>query len=131
MESRSGRTRPGLIIAAFAGLGVAPATAEENKAPLTLDPIVVVASKRPVALSEVAGQISVLTGPELADQLTEAPDKALRHEPEVSIGTGSTRFGSDAFVLRGVGGNRVAAYRKNNPPFQLISQVMTSRNRSR
>jgi len=88
--------------------GTPAAAAEEEEAPLTLDPIVVVASKRPVNLSEVAGQISVLTGPELADQLTENLDQALRYEPGVSVETGSTRFGADAFVLRGVGGNRVA-----------------------
>ncbi len=82
--------------------------AEADEAPLELDPIVVQATKRPTALSEVAGQISVIDAAGLQATVTESLDQVVRYEPGVDISTGSTRFGGDGFVIRGVGGNRVA-----------------------
>lgn len=107
-QRTGGGSRAGLAVMILSCLSAFPTHAEDDEAPLELDPVVVVASKRPVNLSEVAGQISILSGPQLADQLTENLDQALRYEPGVYVETGSTRFGGDVFVLRGVGGNRVS-----------------------
>ena len=73
-----------------------------------LDPIVVVASKRPRPLSDVVGQVSVIDAEFISRYLVENADELLRYEPGLNIESAGTRFGANAINIRGIGGNRVA-----------------------
>lgn len=73
-----------------------------------LDPIVVVASKRPRPLSDVVGQVSVIDADFINRYLVENVDDLLRYEPGLNLESSGTRFGANAINIRGIGGNRVA-----------------------
>ena len=75
---------------------------------LELDPIVVVASKAPRPLSEVAGQVSVIDARQIEQNLLEGLDDLLRYEPGLNSESSGTRFGVGGVSIRGIGGNRVA-----------------------
>ncbi len=75
---------------------------------LVLDPIVVVASRRPQPLSTIAAQITVIDAGEIRQNLVEDVDGLLRYEPGLEVETAGTRFGASAISIRGMGGNRVA-----------------------
>lgn len=98
----------GFILASMACCAPAAATEPEPLAALQLDPIVVVASKAPRPLSEVAGQVSVIDAEHLRRHLLTGMDELLRYEPGVETDHAGTRFGVTGFNIRGIGGNRVA-----------------------
>lgn len=75
---------------------------------LELDPIVVVASKRPRPLSDVVGQVSVIDAEFIERYLVENVDDLVRYEPGLNLEGSGTRFGANAVNIRGIGGNRVA-----------------------
>jgi len=75
---------------------------------LELDPIVVVASKRPRPLSDVVGQVSVIDAEFIERYLVENVDDLVRYEPGLNLESSGTRFGANAVNIRGIGGNRVA-----------------------
>lgn len=77
-------------------------------ASVKLDPIVVVASKRPRPLSDVVGQVSVIDADFIDRYLVENIDNLLRYEPGLNLESSGTRFGANAINIRGIGGNRVA-----------------------
>ncbi len=77
-------------------------------ASVELDPIVVIASKRPRPLSDVVGQVSVIDADFIERYLVENIDDLLRYEPGLNLESSGTRFGSSAINIRGIGGNRVA-----------------------
>jgi len=77
-------------------------------APLEMDPIVVVASKSPRPLSDVLGQVSVISASSIERYGIENMDDLLRYEPGLNIESSGTRFGANAINIRGIGGNRVA-----------------------
>ena len=71
---------------------------------LELDPIVVVASKRPRPLSDVVGQVSVIDAEFIERYLVENVDDLLRYEPGLNLEGSGTRFGANAVNIRGIGG---------------------------
>ncbi len=75
---------------------------------LELDPLVVVASKSPRPLSEVAGQVTVIDIDDIREGIVEDMDGLLRYEPGLDMQTAGTRFAASSINIRGVGGNRVA-----------------------
>lgn len=75
---------------------------------IVLDPIVVVASKRPQALSTIAAQVTVIDADQISQNLVEDINGLLRYEPGLDVETAGTRFGATAINIRGIGGNRVA-----------------------
>ena len=75
---------------------------------LTLDPIVIVASKSPRPQSEVAAQVTVIDAQEIESAMAEDLDGLLKYEPGIDLRTDSTRFGASEINIRGIGGNRVA-----------------------
>jgi hemoglobin/transferrin/lactoferrin receptor protein len=75
---------------------------------IALDPIVVVASKRPQALSTIAAQVTVIDAEQISQNLVEDISGLLRYEPGLDVETAGTRFGATAINIRGIGGNRVA-----------------------
>lgn len=76
--------------------------------PLTLDPIVVVATRLPRPLSAVAGQITVIDAAEIEAQMAASLDDVFRYAPGIDVETAGTRFGATGINIRGIGGNRVA-----------------------
>ncbi len=82
--------------------------AAEVDAPVVLDPIVVVASKRPQALSTIAAQVTVIGAEQISQNLVEDINGLLRYEPGLEAPSGGTRFGATSINIRGIGGNRVA-----------------------
>ncbi|MEJ8569078.1 TonB-dependent hemoglobin/transferrin/lactoferrin family receptor [Elongatibacter sediminis] len=96
------------------GFAVAQMPADEGRRPgddehaRELDPIVVVASRAPRPLSEVAAQVSVIDAARIRSELAEGLDDLLRYEPGLELETAGSRFGGTGISIRGIGGNRVA-----------------------
>ena len=88
-------------------VAVFPALADDDS-PVELDPVVVVASKSPRPMSEVAGQVSVIDASDIDNHLLEGLDDLLRYEPGLNTQRSGTRFGVSGMNIRGIGGNRVA-----------------------
>lgn len=96
------------VLCALIVLQAEPAVADSPPEPVELDPIVVIASKSPRPLSEVAGQVSVINAEYIDRYLLQGLDELLRYEPGLAAETDGTRFGVTGVNVRGIGGNRVA-----------------------
>jgi hemoglobin/transferrin/lactoferrin receptor protein len=73
-----------------------------------LDPLVVVASKSPRPLSEVAAQVTVIDIGDIRTGMVEDLNGLLKYEPGLDPQTAGTRFAASGINIRGIGGNRVA-----------------------
>ena len=80
---------------------------ESDRDGIVLDPIVVVASKAPRPLSEVAAQVTVIDIEAIRAGMAEDLDGLLKYEPGLEMQTAGTRFGATGINIRGVSGNRV------------------------
>ena len=95
-------------------IGIFPVSllAEDTDEPvedrITLDPLVVVASKSPRPLSEVAAQVTVIDAATIRNNMAEDLDGVLKYEPGIDLESSGTRFGASSINIRGIGGNRVA-----------------------
>ncbi|MDH3588938.1 MAG: TonB-dependent receptor plug domain-containing protein, partial [Gammaproteobacteria bacterium] len=69
-----------------------------------LSPMVVVATKSPRPVADVAGSVAVIESAELANRLGIDIADLVRYLPGVSLPRAGTRFGWDSFNIRGVGG---------------------------
>jgi hemoglobin/transferrin/lactoferrin receptor protein len=85
-----------------------PVSGMADDAPVELDRLVVVTSKTPRQVSDVVGQVSVITAEDISQNLTEGLDDLLRYEPGINTESSGTRFGVNGVNIRGIGGNRVA-----------------------
>lgn len=74
---------------------------------IELDPLVVVASKTPRALSQIAAQVTVINIGDIREGMVEDLDGLLKYEPGLEVQTAGTRFGATGVNIRGIGGNRV------------------------
>jgi len=74
---------------------------------IELDPIVVVASRAPRPLSEIAAQVTVIDIDDIRKGMVEDFDDLLKYEPGLEMETAGTRFGATGINIRGVSGNRV------------------------
>jgi len=74
---------------------------------IELDPLVVVASRIPRPLSQIAAQVTVIDTGDIREGMVEDMDGLLKYEPGLEIQTAGTRFGATGLNIRGVGGNRV------------------------
>ena len=103
---------PRFLLLALWAMSMLPAAADQQENSedyaIELDPIIVVASKRPQPLSEVAAQVTVIDAQQISQSLVEDIDGLLRYEPGLDVETSGTRFGTTAINIRGIGGNRVA-----------------------
>lgn len=88
--------------------GIDESSEAADKDLVVLDPLVVVASKTPRALSTVPAQVSVIDAAEIRAQMVEDLDGLLRYEPGLELENSGTRFGATSINIRGIGGNRVA-----------------------
>lgn len=93
--------------ALVARAGEATGQGESIRENIELDPIVVVASKAPRPLSEIASQVTVIDSGDIRDGLVEDFDGLLKYEPGLDTETAGTRFGATGINIRGVSGNRV------------------------
>ncbi len=82
--------------------------ASDSQAARPLDEIVVVASKRPLSIRDVAANVTVVTRDDLDANLALAADDIFRYVPGIDAEQAGTRFGSESINIRGIGGNRVA-----------------------
>lgn len=73
-----------------------------------LEPLVTVANRTERPLTEVAGNVTVLTQEDLERTLTRSLAQAFRYTPGIDAAGAGTRFGTDGVIVRGIGGNRVA-----------------------
>lgn len=73
-----------------------------------VDEIVVVAHKHARAISDIAGNVTVLTLEDINDTLSNSFADVLRYTPGVDYESSGTRFGNEGINIRGIGGNRVA-----------------------
>jgi hemoglobin/transferrin/lactoferrin receptor protein len=107
------RIKPRLLITVPLLFGAAAVLAEEShgedaEGRIELDPLVIVASKTPRPLSEVAAQVTVIDSDDIRIGMVEDLDGMLKYEPGLDVELAGTRFGTTAINIRGIGGNRVA-----------------------
>lgn len=109
--------QPSLIPSVFLALALGPQAVAQtapasapgaSEEPAALDPIVVVSSRSPRPLSEVAAQVTVIDADDLQTSIAEDLSDVFRYQPGLEVETAGTRFGTTGINLRGVGGNRVA-----------------------
>lgn len=103
-----------LIASLTALLGALPLAADEQavestaeKERVSLEPIVVVASRMPQRISGVAAQVTVIDSDDIRHNLVEDIAGLFKYEPGLDLETSGTRFGATAINIRGIGGNRV------------------------
>ncbi len=73
-----------------------------------LEEIVVVASKEPRSIRDVAANVSVLSREDLDAGLAATLSDVFRYTPGIDVEQAGTRFGAESIAIRGIGGNRVA-----------------------
>ena len=83
-------------------------SAEGSAERLELDPLVIVASKSPRRVSDVAAQVTVINIDDIREAMVEDLDGLFKYEPGLDMETAGTRFGASSINIRGIGGNRVA-----------------------
>jgi hemoglobin/transferrin/lactoferrin receptor protein len=86
----------------------AEAPAAELISPALLEPIVTVATRAERPLSEVAGNVTIVTRDALDRTLTQSLGQTFRYHPGIDASATGTRFGTEGIIVRGLGGNRVA-----------------------
>ncbi len=73
-----------------------------------LDEVVVVASRSPRPLSEIAAEVTVIDAGEIQRNMAEDINGLLRYKPGLEVESSGTRFGATSINVRGIGGNRVS-----------------------
>lgn len=79
-----------------------------SETPANLQPMVVVASKAPRPIQDVAGTVHVITAEDRQRLVAQDLDQLLRYQPAINVQRSGTRFGATGINIRGIGGNRVA-----------------------
>ncbi len=74
---------------------------------VTLEPVVVVASRVAEPLSQVVGSVSVIEREEMDIHRVQDIADLMRYEPGVAVTGDATRFGLQGYSIRGLEGNRV------------------------
>jgi hemoglobin/transferrin/lactoferrin receptor protein len=80
----------------------------ETERPVELDDLVVVATKSPRPLRDVAGSVTVIDSQQVDREMVQSIEDLIRYQPGISVDGGGSRFGAAGYTIRGVGGNRVA-----------------------
>ena len=73
-----------------------------------LEEVVVVASKTPRSIHQVAANVSVVTSKQIKNQIATSINDVLEYVPGIDVESAGTRFGTEGVSIRGIGGNRVA-----------------------
>ncbi len=108
---RSQRPPVAYVVAALAAAWLGGAACEvhaaDDGAPAALDPIVVVATRHPGSVWDVAASVSVLSAESAQSELAADLRDMFRYQPAIRVDGGGTRFGGSGFRIRGLGDNRV------------------------
>jgi len=96
----------GFAVFALDGLAADPGESEVGDEPI--EQIVVVASKVETSIRDVAANITVLSRDDQTLELATSIAEALRYTPGIDYEGAGSRFGTEGFNIRGIGGNRVA-----------------------
>ncbi|MGB5346671.1 MAG: TonB-dependent receptor [Woeseia sp.] len=107
---------PPFVSLAFLAALAGPATGQESAPDPTtaktatpaIDEIVVVASKEPRSIRDVAANVTVVERADIDAILAITADDIFRYTPGIDGEQAGTRFGSESINIRGIGGNRVA-----------------------
>ncbi len=83
-------------------------SSSQSDASLELEPMVVVTTRTPRPVNDVAGVATVIDAARIEQELAFDLDDLVRYEAGISAETAGTRFGFDGFNIRGIGANRVA-----------------------
>ncbi|MDH4072408.1 MAG: TonB-dependent receptor [Gammaproteobacteria bacterium] len=90
-------------------LSAAVAAPGENEvAEVPIDEIVVVANRTERSIRDVAANVTVLSEEQFDAELAISMSDVLRYTPGIDYEGAGTRFGTEGFNIRGIGGNRVA-----------------------
>ena len=79
----------------------------EDTTPLDLGRVTVEASKRPVAVEDIAASVTVIDAERISREMVQNIDDLVRFEPGIDVVNQGSRFGRAGFNIRGLGGNRV------------------------
>jgi hemoglobin/transferrin/lactoferrin receptor protein len=74
---------------------------------LLLDPVTVVSTRSPRAVSEVVGMVTVLDEADIAARLATGEESLWRYTPAIQVESSGSRFSARSLSIRGIGGNRV------------------------
>ncbi len=100
--------RPACALAVLLLLAAATASAADADAePVQLEPVVVVATRHPGEVWDVAASVTVLSAETAQAELASDLRDLFRYQPAIQVDGGGTRFGDSGFRIRGLGGNRV------------------------
>ena len=88
-------------------LALLPLPAAQAEAPVQLETVVAVASRRPEPMSQVAAPVSTVEREDIERSVMQETADLARFVPGLRVDTDSARFGGGGFSLRGLGGNRV------------------------
>jgi len=95
-----------LLCALAAGTSnVEPTEPAAKNAPV--EEITVEASKRPLAVTDMAARVTVIDEARIERELVQNVSDLVRYEPGVDVVDQGSRFGFSGFSIRGIGGNRV------------------------
>ena len=72
-----------------------------------LETVNVVGTRTPHTERETAATVTVIDQQQIEEQLAQNIQDLVRYEPDLSVSRDATRFGSNGFTIRGIGGNRV------------------------
>lgn len=97
----------GLGSGAFAP-AILAASPENEVGEVPIDEIVVVANRNERSIRDVAANVTVLSEEEFDLELATSISDVLRYTPGIDYEGAGTRFGTEGFNIRGIGGNRVA-----------------------
>jgi hemoglobin/transferrin/lactoferrin receptor protein len=75
--------------------------------PEPIDVITVEASKRPIAVNQLASRVTIIDEQRIERELVQSVADLVRYEPGVDVSDQGSRFGFSGFTIRGIGGNRV------------------------
>jgi hemoglobin/transferrin/lactoferrin receptor protein len=95
----------GLIVTGAGPIAAAP---ENEVAEVPVDEIVVVANRAERSIRDVAANVTVLSEEAFSAELATSIADVLRYAPGIDYEGAGTRFGTEGFNIRGIGGNRVA-----------------------
>ena len=95
----------GVITTPFGSFAAAP---EGEVADVPIDEIVVVANRTEQSIRDVAANVTVLSEDEFRVEVATSVADILRYTPGIDYEGAGTRFGTEGFNIRGIGGNRVA-----------------------
>jgi hemoglobin/transferrin/lactoferrin receptor protein len=102
------RIAAALFCMAFAlpqGRAAAPDAADKQE--YRIDEIVVVAHKDERPVRDIAANVTVVSRTDINDMLATSMSEVFQYTPGIEYESGGTRFGTEGFSIRGIGGNRV------------------------